>query len=605
MKWLYLSYFLGAYGKRYDSLDSTDFEFCTATEVQLPKLPFHYEPKEEAIRNILSGSTAALGFEWAWAGRDADWHYSPDTGQPWPKLFFDKIDYRQGNPFGDVRVAWEPSRLQHFIELALIAQNKPLYRDEAIKLLTQQLESWVRANPVGCGIHYISVMECGLRLMAVCYALDIARPYLEKNSAVWCAVAAIVSSHADLIRQRLSLHSSAGNHTVAECAGLVYAGLLFPEINDADDWLATGVSILSQEAERQVLSDGGGVERSPWYHLFVLDLLGLVVELLRFKGQAVPSEITGALVRGRRFIGVLAKTPTDLPRLGDADDGYALSPYLRLSWDVSAERKQVETFTDYGLTRVAVGGNGGGQLLLDHGALGMAPSYGHGHADALSLVLNVGERELLIDTGTFSYTGEPEWRSYFRSTSAHNTVCVDELDQAQQSTPFQWSRPYTSELVGSHVTNKGVVYLKMFHDGYKELGVTHVRYVVVIPDKLVIVRDLLEGKGQHKLDLYWHLAVNPVVDGDALHFYGNDQAASMRLWGGDFSLHRGELNPACGWGSMCYGVREPVTTIKKSYCGGLPYSFVTSIELTDECFDERVLKEHLDIAQSWNFERPG
>ena len=34
-----------------------------------------------------------------------------------------------------------------------------------------------------------------------------------------------MADHACFIAQRLSLYSSAGNHTVAECAGLVYAGV--------------------------------------------------------------------------------------------------------------------------------------------------------------------------------------------------------------------------------------------------------------------------------------------------------------------------------------------------------------------------------------------
>ena len=51
---------------------------------------------------------------------------------------------------------------------------------------------------------------------------------------------------------------------------------------------------------------------------------------------------------------------------------------------------------------------------------------GHGHADALSLVLNVGGTEILKDPGTCVYNGSPEWRDFFRSTHAHNTIVVDD-----------------------------------------------------------------------------------------------------------------------------------------------------------------------------------
>ena len=60
----------------------------------------------------------------------------------------------------------------------------------------------------------------------------------------------------------------------------------------------------------------------------------------------------------------------------------------------------------------------------------MAPLYNHGHADALSVTLSLGETPFLIDPGTYRYNGVPDWRRYFKGTRAHNTICIDEQDQA-------------------------------------------------------------------------------------------------------------------------------------------------------------------------------
>jgi hypothetical protein len=596
--YLWVLYRLGYYQKRYAGLDHRTFKFCTDLKPQLPSLPFLYQPTSDAVREQLEGRISALGFTWGWTGDDNDWHLAPDTGRSWPRLFFDRIGYRQGNPTGDVRVAWEPSRLQHLVELALITIRSSSDREQGVALLERQLASWMHANPPGCGIHYISAMECGLRLIAVCHALDLVRTHLMDRDAVWNNAASLVASHADLITQRLSLHSSSGNHTIAECAALVYAGVLFPEIARAEKWTATGLSLLSREADRQILGDGGGIERSPWYHLFVVDLLGLVAQLLAFKDQVVPREIGTAVERGRRFITALAQFISDLPRQGDADDGYALSPYLRLSWDRPVERKTVATFPEYGLTRVETGRDRPIQLLLDHGPLGMAPSYGHGHADALSLTLRLDERELLVDTGTYTYTGASEWRSYFRSTRAHNTVCIDGLDQAQQETPFQWSKPYTAELVGNDTAEDGVIYLQARHDGYSDLGIEHFRSLIIVPDRLLIVQDRILGEGHHTLDLYWHLATEPLVENRTLRFEGYGHPLRMRLQDADFSLHRGETHPIRGWRSLRYGVREPITTVSKSYSGKLPYEFVTTIELDDNGSTPESITGYLDRAQA-------
>ena len=72
-----------------------------------------------------------------------------------------------------------------------------------------------------------------------------------------------------------------------------------------------------------------------------------------------------------------------------------------------------------------------------HGFLSIAA---HAHADALSVEVRYDGVDILADPGTYCYHGEPEWRSYFRSTIGHNTVEIGGRDQSQQSGPFMWAR---------------------------------------------------------------------------------------------------------------------------------------------------------------------
>ena len=57
-----------------------------------------------------------------------------------------------------------------------------------------------------------------------------------------------------------------------------------------------------------------------------------------------------------------------------------------------------------------------------HGFLSIAA---HAHADALSVEVRHGGVDILADPGTYCYHGEPEWRTYFQSTIAHNTIEID------------------------------------------------------------------------------------------------------------------------------------------------------------------------------------
>lgn len=558
--------------------------FCTSSGLQLPELPWEYSCSAQQISSRLAGMVGALCFDWRWEDVAGVWHKAPDTGKRWPKKFFGVIPCRAGNPYGDIRVAWEPSRLQHLVELGLIAnQVGGKQAIQAAALLEQQFLSWCSDNPPWCGIHYISAMECSLRIIAVVYALDSIRRYLRDVNSVWRECTRLIASHANLIEKRLSLHSSTGNHTIAECAGLVYAGVLFPEMDGAARWLGRGLSILCMETDHQILPDGGGIEQALWYQVFVVDLYGLVSTLLVSRDRNVPKQIEDALRRGREYISGFGTGPDDIPLIGDSDSGYALSRFLRLSWTNAPERDAgLTTYPDTGYSVVRESAAGGLELVLDHGALGMPPSFGHGHADALSLIVRIAGKTFLTDPGTYSYTGDPAWRNYFRSTRAHNTVCIDGSDQAKQETVFQWSRPFQSELVDAVPGSGGKTRLLARHFGYGHLGISHWRCVIVEASGIIWIGDWLEGAGLHDLELNWHVdaTIDCCDEGYSAHLPSGRWMLGMR--GGDSTLARAMYRPMKGWKSIEYGCKQPIDTVTCRFQGALPHGFTTVIAPADK-----------------------
>lgn len=64
---------------------------------------------------------------------------------------------------------------------------------------------------------------------------------------------------------------------------------------------------------------------------------------------------------------------------------------------------------------------------------------GRSDSDTLSLVVSGGDREVLIDSGTYSYM-DPEWREAFRRSSAHGAVRIDSFDQGTPDGPFCWAQ---------------------------------------------------------------------------------------------------------------------------------------------------------------------
>lgn len=237
-------------------------------------------------------------------------------------VFF--TDLKLGPRTPDIRVVWEPARLQHIAMLLFSAnlnggsQNGLQARGQAKKSLFE----WIRQNPFPTGPHYLSAMECGLRIPVFFYALKILEDLSgEEHSQVLEAI----HRHAWWISRRLSLYSSRGNHTVCECVGLVFAGVIFQASLEGRAWLSRGLEILRQEIYHQILDDGGPGEQSFLYHRFVLDLYWLVLDFLKRNGVDLRSEFTPRLLLGERFLGAFREGDC-LPAIGDGDDGHAIAP---------------------------------------------------------------------------------------------------------------------------------------------------------------------------------------------------------------------------------------------------------------------------------------
>lgn len=599
--------------QHYPVPDSSTVAFCSATSPQLPALEWDLNANNQRAEAVLSGHWPALGYDWQWQQAD-DWHVAPDRGKHWPRSFFGSIPYRQGNPYGDIRVAWEPSRLQQLVSLSLLAADE-VTRETAVTLFEQQLLSWVEANPPYLGIHYVSAMECGLRLIAVCHAVDMIRPHLTKPQAIWPAVIKLVDSHARLIVKRLSLYSSAGNHTLAETAGLIYAGVLFPELKQAAHWKAVGLQLFEQETARQFYADGGGIEQAFGYHLFITDLLNLVVRLLASKGEPNAALETIA-TQANNFLAVMFSDDYQLPAIGDNDGGFALSPFLHISKTLKASGQALTvevsgqaltgqesisesirtgtdgqaliTFADSGYTVIKDQASPGRMLLFDHGPLGMAPSYGHGHSDCLAVYWREHGEDLLTDPGTFTYTGDPKWRQYFRGVTAHNTVSIDRQDQALQQSAFMWSQPFEAKLVECEQSVDGHRVVLARHNGYRSLGVEHYRGLiyhasgcVLVWDFLVALDDTDASTQLREMSVWWHLAGEvALAPGDSsLISVRGDMGGSLQLElrGGDIYSYCGDEDGPHGWHSPVYGEKVPITTVECRFNGNFPHEFYTYI----------------------------
>jgi hypothetical protein len=216
----------------------------------------------------------------------------------------------------------------------------------------------------------------------------------------------------------------------------------------------------------------------------------------------------------------------------------------------------------------------------DHGPHGYLSIAAHAHADALSIELRCGGVEVLVDPGTYTYQGEPEWREYFRSTVGHNCLELGGADQSVAGGPFMWVRAAAAREVETSGLDGGPKAVwRAKHDGYRRLSpaVLHERTVTLHREtRRLVVEDGVHTAGRHVCRLAFHIGpeVDCFLDGSLAQLSWQTSAgqwrALMRLpqelqW----SAVRGQTDPPLGWYSPCLGAKLPIVTlVGKGVIGG-------------------------------------
>jgi hypothetical protein len=250
-------------------------------------------------------------------------------------------------------------------------------------------------------------------------------------------------------------------------------------------------------------------------------------------------------------------------------------------------------FADAGITLLRTNGDGAPEIWcrLDGGPHGYLSIAAHAHADAMSVEVRYGGVDVLADPGTYCYHGEPAWRSYFRSTIAHNTVEVGGRNQSGDGGPFLWLRHANGREIDVTDTEAAATWTAE-HDGYLSLRppARHRRSVRLDrASRSIGIVDEIDSGG-HDLRLAFHLGpdVEAELDGGAcavLAWTSVSTPGSARLelppqlrW----SLHRGETHPILGWYSHSLGQRVPsFTLIGQGRCApGAP--LITRLEFHDD-----------------------
>jgi hypothetical protein len=516
------------------------------------------------------------------------WHLDLTTGAEWPVVWYRNIDYSSDQRIGEIRHLWD---LHRQLQLPALAQAWLLTRHRPyLEHLMGLYYDWWSHNPVGYGIAWIGpqIQEHAIRNLQWISCLFM----LLHDDEVPTVFIADLLQGIELQSRCLDWYYDpekifSHNHLVSESLGLWLAGLLFPELEGASDWVARGEKGLQRSLHEQLSEEGVHNEWTTNYHCMVLECAILARCIAEVNGIQSFHRLDDRLLGAARFAASMTMPDGRIPYVGDADDAiiyawaanpqetryrYAATlavfygdpdlkrlagrfhldalwltgPQAVAKWEDLAVEEQDEDFAGYHCLNGVVYRKRGGTWLYFHGGPAKVDPRisGHLHGDCNSILCWMNGHEILVDPGTWLYNGSMEQRYQMRSTISHNTACIDYSDQAE----FRKLRFHVTELPRIEKCLWAVGNPLLVVGRTRSRAGDHLRALLVKGDRLIVV-DELRGRGESAVASFI-VAPNGLHDSGlhllSVHPTGTMQQVetSERAWAGGRSRRYGVMDEA-------------------------------------------------------------
>jgi Heparinase II/III-like protein/Heparinase II/III N-terminus len=558
---------------------------------------------EQACRRIVK----VLGMDPVALGSPIDWSRDYRVGLGWDPGFARAIDYVNRDRPSDVKIPWEISRLQWLIP---VGQAYLLTGDNRYATVVRDvIDEWITGNPLAYSVNWACTMEAAMRLFTWTWFFHVFAGNISWGDETFrVRFLSMLYLHGDFTLRHIEKADINGNHYIADLAGLVFAGLFFGKVGDAERWAQLGWAGLVKELQKQVFADGVDYEASCAYHRLVFELFMWAALYRRSLGFDIPPDYEQRLRLMARFSAIYTRADGSSPLWGDADDartlpfgGQPLGDHRYMaglaaiafgdselaSW---LDPSRSELLWTFGPERVAKfpavspkpppsaafreGGcyimrDGATHIFIDCGPIGLAGRGGHGHNDALSFEAWLDGAPLLIDCGSYVYTASFEQRNRFRSTNSHNTPMVDQEEINRFDPNDLWNLHDDARPVCLQDRDDETEYLFTgMHHGYERLGI-EIRRTIRFDKRArsLEVHDRVNGTGRHAIAIPFHLApgVSVRTGAPGLQLNSADRTFEVTGTGNGWSL---EVEPCLV--SPSYGVALNSQRLAWKRVGNLP-----------------------------------
>ncbi len=411
--------------------------------------------------------------DYIFLGPDYDWVTNPITNYKYStKAHWTEIEDIDSNA-GDIKYVWEKSRFSFIYDLIRYDYH---FEKDCSKVVFNEIESWIDANPLNHGPNYKCSQEIAIRVLNWIFVL-----YYYQNSTTLTnelfqkiLVSAYSQMHHVYKNINFSLKTVRNNHALTETAALYIFGILFPTLPQSDQWRVNGKKWHEQEILYQIYPDGTHLLFSTNYQRTVLVLLTWVVYISKYNDDDLQLDVQKRIFKGLNWLYQMTNDKNgDVPNYGPNDGSlfcklnnlsfrdyrpqlnalhyYFAGKHLYKQNDIIEEaywynssgfKNMLQNEILLQKTKLNSFEDGGNYVIQDDDTLSIIKCASYkdrpSQADNLHLDIWYNDENMLRDAGSYSYNCDGKLLKYFNGTSSHNTIMINDQDQMLKGPRFIW-----------------------------------------------------------------------------------------------------------------------------------------------------------------------
>ena len=552
------------------------------------------------------------------------WHLDIITGYVYSLVWHTNVPVGKIDGV-DAKTPSDFSRMYYVLTLAKAYRltKDVKYRKEAMA----QLLDWVAVNPAYYGPAWRNGMNVSIRITNVICAFSMLElDYDNKQDKKFIEILyELILLHTKFIAMTAEF-AKQHNHLVAEVCALTLTTALYSDYNTTDDTALYNASlekmawyVVNREIIYQIADDGMDFENTTSYHAYVLEMFTYpIFHALRVRGcnnandfvsyatknKLISQESFDKLKKAAEALSNITQPDGNIPYICDNDAGRfieweandkhnadtrsiacSVAVLLNDSSIVPASARDVDfipasaffddakPITSTFKQQSKFYEEAGLFVFADKDFFSVFRSgcrerdrqrlIGHMHNDQLSFTLCAKGKPFIIDTGTYTYTGDKVWRKKLKSIFAHNSVAIDDIETDKLNVEYSFagaSKKNLPYLVDYQVTENSAT-----------CTAEHTAYIK-LPDKVTVTRTLTyNGNSFTGYDVISRNGIAPkdgeiterfIVNSDA-KVELKDNKAIVELDGEfiEISTENGYIRTEVSYHSINYGMKKDTTAV--------------------------------------------